>query len=70
MSKEVGRKKWLLPGQPTMCKADRSADLDMSSSTAGVGVEMYLERVQKRMKKAAIKTASVDNCFDKLCHKS
>lgn len=70
MSKEVGRNKWLLPGQPTMCKADRSANGDMSSSTGGVGVEIYLQRVQKRMKKRAIKTASADNCFDKLCHKS
>lgn len=51
MSKEVGRKKWLLPGQPTICKADRPSNLDRSSSMKEVGEEICLEWVRERMKR-------------------
>lgn len=51
MSKEVGRKKWLLPGQPTICKADRPSNLDRSSSMKEVGKEICLEWVHERMKR-------------------
>lgn len=37
LSNEVGRKKWLLPEQLTICEADRSGNLDRKDSTEAVG---------------------------------
>lgn len=69
LSNEVGRKKWLLPEQLTICEADRSGNLDRRILQKLWGGNL-IGQCSRENGKRTIKAVDINSSLEKFCYKS